>query len=589
MDQSRLFLAIAISIAILIGFQMLLPHPPPAHHPAPAHQVTATAQPTESAPGATSPTASTPSARPATVQPARKAPQLAILAPAVKGSIDLDGARLDQVVLRDYRETVNKNSPNVAVLGAVGGSRPYYVQFGWSAASGESIKLPGDDTLWKASPGPISPGHPVTLSWDNGTGQVFRLVIDVDDHYMFHVQQEVVNHSATPITLYPWSRIRRGYTPHIEGGSYLIHEGPLGVLNGTLHQFSYESTRNRAEKHDGVSFHSEGDGGWAGITDKYWLVALIPDQHAKAIVNIRYLLQNGQNTYQVDFISAAPEVVAPGGSAATVRHVFVGAKVLDLLGAYQHDLGIPYFEKAVDFGILYIITRPTFYALDWLNALLGNFGLAIMAFTVCLRAVFFPLANKSYKSMSRMRLLQPKMKVIKEQFKDDSQRQQKEMMALYKTEGVNPAAGCLPMLVQVPVFWALYKVLFVTIEMRHAPFFGWIRDLSAQDPTNVFNLFGLIPFDPTMISPMLDIGAWPLIMGVTMFLQQRLNPAPPDPMQAKIFLLMPVVFTVMLAHFPVGLVIYYSWNNLLSVSQQWLIMRRTTLGKPKLARPSSQT
>ncbi len=584
MDQTRLFVAIAVSIAILIVFQLLLPHAPPPHPAPPAHEATTIVTPGKSAP---SPAA--PSGPLAAAGPAKNAPRLDIFAPAVKGSIGLDGARLDQVVLREYHVTVARNSPNVAVLGAANGSRPYYVQFGWAAGPGEQVKVPEDNTLWKASTGPLSPDHPVTLSWDNGEGQVFRLVLGVDDRYMFHVTQEVTNRSPATVALYPWARIRRGYTPHTEG-SYLINEGPLGVLNGTLHQFGYEATRNRAkDQPGGIAFHSEGDGGWAGITDKYWLVALIPDQHTKAIASIRYLQQDGQNHYQVDFIAAAPERIAPGGSASTAGHLFVGAKVLNLLRAYQQELGIPYFEKAVDFGILYIITRPTFYALDWLNALLGNFGLAIMAFTVCLRAAFFPLANKSYKSMSRMRLLQPKMQAIKEQFKDDPQRQQKEMMALYKTEGVNPASGCLPMLIQVPVFWALYKVLFVTIEMRHAPFFGWIRDLSAQDPTNVFNLFGLIPFDPTTISPMLQIGAWPLVMGVTMFLQQRLNPSPPDPVQARIFLLMPVVFTVMLAHFPVGLVIYYSWNNLLSVSQQWLIMRRASVGKPKLARPSSQT
>ena len=583
MDQTRLFIAIAASIAILVVFQLLLPHPPP--HPAqPVPEATTTLR---SAQPGQPPAASGPLAA-ATTQPQKNAPRLDILAPAVKGSIDLAGARFDEIVLRNYRVTVARDSPNVTVLNAAGSPYPYYVQFGWAPGPGEQVKVPGGNTLWNATPGPLAPDHPVTLSWDNGQGLVFRLVLGVDDHYMFHVAQEVTNHSSTAMALYPWARIRRGYTPPTEG-SYLINEGPLGVLNGTLHQFSYTETRNRAKDHpDGVAFHSEGAGGWAGITDKYWLVALIPDQQTKAIASVRYLSEDGQNRYQVDFITAAAEEIAPGHTASTASHLFVGAKVLNLLSAYQRELSIPYFEKAVDFGILYIITRPTFYALDWLNALLGNFGLAIMAFTVCLRLAFFPLANKSFKSMSRMRLLQPKMQAIKEQFKDDPQRQQKEMMALYKTEGVNPASGCLPMLVQVPVFWALYKVLFVTIEMRQAPFFGWIRDLSAQDPTNVFNLFGLIPFDPTTISPFLHIGAWPLVMGVTMFLQQRLNPSPPDPVQARIFLLMPVVFTVMLAHFPVGLVIYYSWNNLLSVSQQWLIMRRTGLAKPKLARPSSQ-
>jgi YidC/Oxa1 family membrane protein insertase len=582
MDQTRMFLAIAISIAILIGFQFLLPHPPPPKPVAPVHKVAAPEMPR--APAGVPAAPAGPVAKGAAV-PAKQGPMLAVSAPAVEGSVDLQGARLDQLVLRDYRETTAKNSPLVELLTPAGAEKAYYVQFGWSAAPGAAVKLPDDSSIWTASPGPLSPGHPVTLSWDNGAGLVFRIVLGVDDHYMFRIVQQVTNNGTAPVALYPWTRVRRDYTPEVQG-SYLLQEGPLGVLQGTLHQFSYEHIRNAGkDKTGGVAFQSEGAGGWAGITDKYWLVALVPNQAEPVTTSFRHLSEGAQNRYQVDYIAAQPERVAPGATAAVVEHVFAGAKVVNLLDRYQTELHIPSFDKAVDFGWFYIITKPTFFALDWLNSLFGNFGLAIMAFTICLRGAFFPLANKSFKSMSRMRLLQPKMQAIKERFKDEPQRQQQEMMALYKAEGVNPAAGCLPMLIQVPVFWALYKVLFITIEMRQAPFFGWIRDLSAQDPTNVFNLFGLIPFNPETISPFLHIGAWPLIMGGTMFLQQRLNPTPPDPVQARIFLLMPVVFTFMLGHFPVGLVIYYSWNNLLSVGQQWLIMRRTSLPNAKLARP----
>ncbi len=582
MDQTRLFLAIAVSIAILIAFQFLLPHPAPqqaAKPPAPASATLEQAARPAAPPGA--PGALTAGAQPA----AKSAPTLAVAAPAVEGSFDLQGARLDQLVLRSYRETTAKNSPLVQLLSPPGGDKGYYVQFGWSAAPGTDIKLPGADTIWSATPGPLTPGHPVTLSWNNGAGLVFRLMLGIDDNYMFRIVQQVVNEGTTPVALYPWARVRRDYTPQVQG-SYLLQEGPLGVLDGTLHQYSYSGIRGDAkDKPDGVAFHAEGPGGWAGITDKYWLVALVPSQDETVSTSFRYLHENDGDRYQVDYIASAPERIPPGGSVAIAEHVFAGAKVVSLLQQYGTDLHIPLFVKAVDFGYFYMVTEPTFFALDWLNRLLGNFGLAIMAFTVCLRAVFFPLANKSYKSMSRMRLLQPKMQAIKERLKDEPQRQQQEMMALYKAEGVNPASGCLPMLVQVPVFWALYKVLFITIEMRHAPFFGWIHDLSAQDPTNVFNLFGVIPFDPETISPFLHIGAWPLIMGCTMFLQQRLNPTPPDPVQARIFLFMPVIFTFMLGHFPVGLVIYYSWNNLLSAGQQWLIMRRARLPNPKLARP----
>ncbi|HUC19584.1 MAG TPA: membrane protein insertase YidC [Acetobacteraceae bacterium] len=578
MDQTRLFLAIAVSIAILIVSQVLLPHPPPRpveRAPAPAAQLAQQS----GAPGA--PPGLVTRAAPA----AKSGPQLAISAPAVEGSFDLQGARLDRIVLRDYRESVAKDSPLVQLLSPVGGEKPYYVQFGWSAAPGEDVKLPDENTVWSTTPGPLSPGHSVTLSWSNGAGLLFRIVLSVDDHYMFRIVQQVANSGTQTVALYPWARVRRDYTPAVQG-SYLLQEGPLGVLHGTLHQYSYSGIRSDSkDKPGGVVFHSEGPGGWAGITDKYWLVALVPDQVEAGITSFRHLMEDGGDRYQVDFIAADPETLAPGASVGIVEHVFAGAKVVSLLQRYQSELHIPSFEKAVDFGYFYIVTEPTFFALDFLNRLLGNFGLAIMAFTICLRAAFFPLANKSFKSMSRMRLLQPKMQAIKERLKDEPQRQQQEMMALYKAEGVNPASGCLPMLIQVPVFWALYKVLYITIEMRQAPFFGWIHDLSAQDPTNLFNLFGLIPFNPEMISPFLHIGAWPLIMGCTMFLQQRLNPSPPDPVQARIFLFMPVIFTFMLAHFPVGLVIYYSSNNLLSVGQQWLIMRRARLPNPKLARP----
>jgi YidC/Oxa1 family membrane protein insertase len=580
MDQTRLFLAIAVSIAILLGFQFLLPHPapPPASH-TPEQTTASGAQSAQPAPGA--PPGLATHAAPA----GKSGPQLAVTAPAVEGSFDLEGARLDRLVLRDYRQTVAKNSPLVQLLSPGGGEAPYYVQFGWSAAPGANVKLPGENTIWSATKGPLSPGHPVTLAWNNDAGLVFRIILGIDDHYMFRVVQQVTNEGTAPAALYPWARVRRDYTPVVQG-SYLLQEGPLGVLGGTLHEYSYAGMRNQAkDKPGGIVFHSQGAGGWAGITDKYWLVALVPNQGVAGITSFRYLDEDGGNRYQVDYIASDPEHIAPGGSMAIVEHVFAGAKVVNLLQRYQAELNIPSFEKAVDFGYFYIITEPTFFALDWLNRLLGNFGLAIMAFTVCLRAAFFPLANKSFKSMSRMRLLQPKMQAIKERFKDDQQRQQKEMMSLYKAEGVNPASGCLPMLIQVPVFWSLYKVLFITIEMRQAPFFGWIHDLSAQDPTNLFNLFGLIPFNPETIFPLLHIGVWPLIMGCTMFLQQRLNPTPPDPVQARIFLFMPLIFTFMLAHFPVGLVIYYSWNNLLSAGQQWLIMRRARLPNPKLARP----
>ncbi len=408
-------------------------------------------------------------------------------------------------------------------------------------------------------------------------------MLAIDDHYMLAVRQEVKNGTGQAVKLFPWARVRRDYTPET-AGYYILFEGLLGVTNGTLQEYKYDQTKSDAKKAGSdIAYDATSTGGWAGITDKYWLTALIPDQATAETVRFRYI-PGGDGHYQVDYVPAQPQTVAPGAEAMLPTHLFAGAKVVTLLDQYGQSLGLPHFDKAVDFGWFYFITKPIFYCLDFLNGLLGNFGLAIIVFTVFVKALFFPLANYSYRSMSKMRLLSPKVTALRERLKDEPQKMQQEMMALYKSEKVNPASGCLPMVVQIPVFFSLYKVIFVTIEMRQAPFYGWIHDLSQIDPTNIFNLFGLLPVDPTLISPLLHVGAWPLIMGITMWCQQKLNPPPPDPMQAKLFQFMPIIFTFMLARFPAGLVIYWSCNNTLSILQQWLIMRRTRLSRPGLAR-----
>jgi YidC/Oxa1 family membrane protein insertase len=581
MDQKRLFLAIAISVAILLGFQLLVaPHLPKP--PVPPQQ-TASTETTPKNSGQT-PAQGSLGAAATTTTPAvpKVVPRVQIAAPRVRGSISLLGARLDDLVLTDYRETLQPNSPNVRLLEPRSDPEPYYVQYGWSAAPGETVKLPDNDTVWTGSADTLSAGHPVTLSWDNGAGLTFQIALSVDDDYMFTVRQSVKNATGAPVKLFPWARIRRDYTPEVSG-YYILFEGLLGVVDGTLQETNYAKAKSEGEKRNGIAYDATSTGGWAGITDKYWLTTLIPDQSIVSTVNFRHISENGDH-YQVDYVTQDPQTVAPGGEAALPSRLFAGAKIVRLLDRYQAEDHIPNFDKAVDFGWFYFLTKPIFYCLDWLNSLLGNFGLAILVFTVFAKAIFFPLANYSYRSMSKMKLLAPKMTALRERFKDEPQRMQQEMMALYRTEKVNPASGCLPMVVQIPVFFSLYKVIFVTIEMRQAPFFGWIHDLSQVDPTNVFNLFGLIPFDPTTISPFLHLGAWPLIMGLTMFLQQKLNPPPPDPVQARMFQFMPIIFTFMLARFPAGLVIYWSWNNLLSIAQQWLIMRRTRLARPGLAR-----
>jgi YidC/Oxa1 family membrane protein insertase len=582
MDQTRLFVAIVVSIAILLGWQLIatryLPHPPEPTKQSEQAPKAKSATPAEGGPQAGAP--ASPAAPPALAQ---NAPRLKIAAPSVRGSLDLQGARLDDLILNHYRETTAPDSPDVQLLAPLSNAHPYFVQFGWSAASGSNVKLPGDDTIWTASAPELTADHPVTLSWNNGAGLDFHILLSIDDNYMFSVKQEVTNRTGAPVELYPWQRIRRDYTPETSG-YYILFEGLTGVSDGTQHFYGYPKTREDAKDKPGdVAYAATGTGGWSGITDKYWLTGLIPDQSTESTVQYRYI-PGGAGHYQVDYVTPAPQTIASGATATNATLVFTGAKVVNILQDYQNEYHIVRFVDAVDWGWFYFLTKPIFYCLDFLNGLLGNFGLAIIVFTVFVKILFFPLANYSYRSMSKMRLLSPKITALRERMKDDPAKLQQEMMALYKAEKINPASGCLPMIVQIPVFFSLYKDIFVTIEMRQAPFYGWIHDLSQIDPTNVFNLFGLLPFDPSTISPFLHVGAWPLIMGFSMWLQQRLNPPPPDPTQAKLFQFMPVIFTFMLARFPAGLVIYWTTNNLLSVLQQWVIMRRTRLSRPSLAR-----
>jgi YidC/Oxa1 family membrane protein insertase len=587
MDQTRLFLAIALSVAILLAFQWILPRP----HPVPPTEPTKTAGSVQAPAPAAGPAPPAAATATAPAAPPREVPRVKIAAARVLGSISLVGARLDDLVLRDYRETIDPNSPLVRLLEPRGEKEPYFVQFGWTAPEGSNIKVPDEETLWTAS-GELTDGKPLTLSWDNGAGLTFQLIYSVDDNYMFSIAQRVQNDTGGPVALYPWSRIRREYTP-VTVGYYILHEGLIGVLNKTLYDnntlgvgngnYTYAGVKSAAEKNKGIALEKQDTNGWAGITDKYWLTALVPDQAKAQTASFRYLNIPGGG-YQVDFLDQNPQTIAAGGAVAETSRLFAGAKLVHLLSHYEEADGIPRFSYAVDWGLYWFFTKPIFFALDWLNNLIGNFGVAILIFTICVKALFFPLANKSYRSMSKMKLLAPKMQALREQYKDDQPKLQQQMMAMYKAEKVNPASGCLPMVIQIPVFFSLYKVIFITIEMRQAPFFGWIHDLSVPDPTNIFNLFGLIPFDPTLITPALHLGAWPLLMGFTMFFQQKLNPPPPDPVQAKLFQFMPLIFTFMLARFPAGLVIYWSWNNLLTIGQQWLIMRQTRLAKPSLAR-----
>ena len=492
-------------------------------------------------------------------------PRVSVISKEVSGSISLKGARIDDVTLSQYRETLDPDSNLIDLLLKSNERNPYFLEFGWSSPDG--VKVPNGKTLWKASKEILSPDSNVTLSWDNGEGVVFYQDISIDDTFMFTVNQRVKNNSKNLITLYPYGLIRRTGEPDTTR-FFVLHEGPLGVFDGTLSEKSYEDLEDAGKK--GINIKPLEAGGWIGLTDKYWLTALLPDQKEIFNFTYRHLNSNG-GQYQTDFLGKAIKIKS-NSQGESLSRAFAGAKRLTLFDDYEERFDIKHFDLAIDFGWFYFLTKPFFYALSWANDYLGNFGLAILAITVIVKLVFFPLANKSYKSMAKMRNLGPEIKKLRERVGDDRQKLNQEMMNLYKKEKVNPAAGCLPILVQIPVFFALYKVLFVSIEMRQTPFFGWIKDLSVADPTSMFNLFGLLPYSTSMLPDFLNLGVWPLLMGITMFLQQRLNPTPPDPIQAKIFAWMPVAFTFLLATFPAGLVIYWTWNNLLSICQQWLIM-----------------
>ncbi len=494
-------------------------------------------------------------------------PRISMISKEVSGSISLKGARIDDITLTQYKETLEPESELIKLLLKSNGDSPYFIEFGWSSPDG--IKVPNGKSLWKSSSNILSPDKNITLEWDNGENITFYQDISIDDSFMITVNQRVENNSNNSITLYPYGLIRRAGEPKTID-FFVLHEGPLGVFDGTLSEKSYGDLTEAGKK--GINIKPNETGGWIGLTDKYWLTALLPDQNEKYNFTYRKLNSNG-GQYQTDFLGKA--VTIPSNSKGEfLSRTFAGAKRLALFDDYEERFNIKHFDLAIDFGWFYFLTKPFFYALSWANDYLGNFGLAILAITVIVKLLFFPLANKSYKSMAKMRILTPQIQKLRERVGDDRQKLNQEMMNLYKKEKVNPAAGCLPILVQIPVFFALYKVLFVSIEMRQTPFFGWIEDLSVQDPTSIFNLFGLLPYSTSILPDFLNIGIWPLLMGVTMFLQQRLNPTPPDPIQAKIFAWMPVAFTFLLATFPAGLVIYWTWNNLLSICQQWVIMNK---------------
>ena len=480
----------------------------------------------------------------------------------IKGSISLEGGVIDDVIFKNYKETLN-DEKKVIFLNPKNSEKGYYIETGWAVSGGDKSKLPLDNTIWKVKGNTtLTPNNPVILEWDNKEGLIFTKKIELDEKFLFKITQSIKNNSQNSFQFFPYAQITRNYKPEVTP-IYILHEGFIGVFEDELKEKDYEDV-------DKEKFTINSSKGWLGITDKYWLTAIAPEKGK----NFKSEFLSSNEKYRANFIIKEPLILNPNSSIKNQINTFVAAKEVSVIDGYAEKFGIEKFDLAIDWGWFYFFTKPLFFIIDYFFKLTGNFGMAIVIITALVRLIFFPLANYSFRSMAKMKVLQPEMLRLKELHKDDKVKLQQEMMALYKREKVNPISGCLPVLIQIPFFFAIYKMLFVTLEMRHQPFFGWIEDLSARDPTSIFNLFGLIPWDPPTF---LMIGAWPILMGLSMYLQQKLNPTPPDPIQAKIFMFFPLFLTIILAPFPSGLVVYWTINNVLTIAQQWVIMRRTTV------------
>jgi len=478
----------------------------------------------------------------------------------IKGSISLQGAIIDDITFKNYKVSLDSNE-KVTFLNPKNSSEGYYIETGWASNSNENLKLPLDNTIWKVKGNKIlTPSKPIVLEWDNNEGLIFTKKIELDDKFLFKISQGIKNTSNKSYEFFPYAQITRNYKPDVIP-IYILHEGFIGMFDDELKETDYKDIEDE-------KFTTNSSKGWLGITDKYWLTVIVPEKGRK----FKSEFLTSDEKYKANFIIKEPIKLKSNTSITNKINVFVAAKEVAVIDGYAEKMGIEKFDLAIDWGWFYFITKPLFFVIEYFFKLTGNFGVAIIILTALVRIVFFPLSNYSFRSMAKMKILQPEMVRLKGLHKDDKTKLQQEMMALYKREKVNPISGCLPVLIQIPFFFAVYKMLYVTIEMRQQPFFGWIQDLSARDPTSIFNLFGLIPWDPPTF---LMIGVWPILMGLTMFLQQKLNPTPPDPMQAKIFMFLPIFLTIILAPFPSGLVVYWTISNVLTMAQQWVIIRGT--------------
>lgn len=483
---------------------------------------------------------------------------------SLHGSINLKGVRFDDLTLAKYYEKPNQKE-EVVLFSPSETKERYFADFGF-LTSNPNLETPKPDTLWQADGAKLTTENPVTLSWTNSQNISFKIKISVDENYLFKVEQTIINNSSNPIQISSFGRINRNLNNQ-QKAVYILHEGAIGAFNGILAETNYEDLADEKSQ----KFTDRGESGsWLGITDKYWLSTLIPDQKLPFEANFSYNFKNQNHVYNTDFIGQ--ETTIQANDQLTFEHnLFAGAKKVKILDSYNSKLNLKLFDRAIDFGWFYFLTKPFFFVIDFLYKIFGNFGLAILGMTVIVKLALFPMANKSYSTIARLRTLQPKIEALKEKYKDDKITINREMMELYKREKINPASGCLPIFIQIPVFFALYKVFYVTLDMRHAPFYGWIKDLSAPDPTTILNLFGLLPFE---VSSSFNLGIWPILMGATMVIQQKLSPPTSDPVQAKILKFMPYGLTIVLATFPAGLVIYWTWSNTLSILQQLYINKK---------------
>ena len=561
MENKNVLLAVILSTAILIGWSFYFENPEEAQRKRAEIQGKTETQTSAQKPEAPQSSKINPAKSISRNEALKESDRVLIENKNLSGSISLRGALIDDIILKNYRETLDANSKPIILLSPKKYEQGYFVESGWATTKSD-VKVPDNNSLWQIKEGKkLTTNSPVTLEWNNREGLVFLKKIEIDDKYLFKITEIVRNDKNKAVDLFHYGQITKNAKPTTEN-FYILHEGLVGVVDKNLKEETYSAVEKEKKTYNGKS-------GWFGITDKYWMSAIIPES-GKSFKGEYSFTSN----YKANFIISEPNTIGPQKSTTSNIKIFIGAKEVYPIDDYAEKEKIDRFDLAIDWGWFYFITKPLFFVIDYIFKIVGNFGVAIIILTALVRIVFFPLSNYSFKSMAKMKVLQPEMLRLKELYKDDAKRTQQEMMALYKREKVNPLSGCLPILVQIPIFFAVYKMLFVTLEMRHAPFFGWIKDLSAADPTTIFNLFGLIPWEPPTF---LMIGIWPILMGVTMYFQQKLNPAPPDPIQAKIFAWFPFIITIMLASFPSGLVIYWTASNILTMAQQYYIMRKTTV------------